>query len=151
MCAYIFREGPKPQRFRVFQRVKRTVVSSKRSQRARPKELLQSVEYLVFGTVNILKDLENLRGGIVPELMVGVNRSFKGGIKKMRRKVFGGLGFHVEKGTRGDTHIRKEEVTEMLDGRENIRKELGMEFLKNLIMRTNKVNFMVGCSEKKET
>ena len=57
----------------------------------------------------------------------------------------------MEKGTRGDTHIRREEVTKMLDGRENIRKELGMEFLKNLIMRTNKVNFMVGCSEKKET
>ena len=61
------------------------------------------------------------------------------------------LGSQVEKGTRGDTHILIEEVTEMLDSRENIREELGVDFLKNLIMRTNKVNFMVGCSEKKET
>ena len=34
---------------------------------------------------------------------------------------------------------------------ENIGKELGMEFLKNLVVRTNKVNFMVSCSEEKET
>ena len=36
----------------------------------------------------------------------------------------------------------------MLDSRENFSKELGMEFLKNLIVRTNKVNFMVSWKQK---
>ena len=31
----------------------------------------------------------------------------------------------------------------MLDSRERSRKELGMEFLKNLVVGTNQVNFMV--------
>ena len=143
VCAYMFREGPKPQRFRVFKSVKGTVGRSKRIQRSWPKELPQSVENRVFGPANVFKGLENLRGGIVPELMVGVNCSFQG--------VLGELGSQVEKGTRRDPHILIEEVSEMLDSRKNIRKELGMEFLKNLIVRTNEVNFVVGCSEKKET
>ena len=37
----------------------------------------------------------------------------------------------------------KKKNTEMLDSRENIRKELGVEFLKNLVVGTNKVDFMV--------
>ena len=49
--------------------------------------------------------MEDLRGGIVPELLVGVNCSFQGGIKEVRRKVLGGLGSQVEEGARGGHHI----------------------------------------------
>ena len=49
--------------------------------------------------------MEDLRGGIVPELLVGVNCSFQGGIKEVCRKVLGGLGTQVEKWTRGGHHI----------------------------------------------
>ena len=87
--------------------------------------------------------MEDLRGGIVPELLVGGNSSFQGGIKEVCRKVLGGLGTQVEKGTRGGHHILIKQVTEMLDSRENIREELGVEFLKNLVVGTNQVNFMV--------
>ena len=40
--------------------------------------------------------MEDLRGGIVPELLVGGNCSFQGGIKEVCRKVLGGLGTQVE-------------------------------------------------------
>ena len=49
--------------------------------------------------------MEDLRGGIIPELLVGGNCSFQGGIKEVCRKVLGGLGTQVEKGTRGGHHI----------------------------------------------
>ena len=50
--------------------------------------------------------MEDLRGGIVPELLLGGNCSFQGGIKEVCRKVLGGLGTQVEKGTRGGTQHR---------------------------------------------
>ena len=67
--------------------------------------LLQALENGVFSTVNIPKSLEDLRGGIVPELLVGGNCSFQGGIKEVCRKVLGGLGTQEKKGTRGGHHI----------------------------------------------